>query len=221
MLLKEWLLTIPHADVGMEKTPFEMMRTFWYRNGRVFRFLDLPPIVRDIVYGFLLGHEIYSLPIQEFNEDSERTVFSVVPGAGYTRKLIGSRAYKDLRLHCFVHEARSAVHKPSLSVLQTCKQVHQEALKIGWNSWLKCFNDDGLFVTIVKANVGPMLHFNCLNKIQLNFNFRQWLRFFGFAVNTGIYYDNIEPNATLLHIARRPALVHSHVEQAKCLGGEP
>jgi hypothetical protein len=59
--LKEWPLTIPHNNVGKGRLPFQMIRTFWQRYGRAFRFLDLPLDIRNIIYEHVLGRQIYPL----------------------------------------------------------------------------------------------------------------------------------------------------------------
>ncbi|KAF2830611.1 hypothetical protein CC86DRAFT_164001 [Ophiobolus disseminans] len=208
MPIKEWLLTIPHAEVGAGRTTFQMTRTFWQRNGRVFGFMDLPVDARNTIYEHVFGREIYPLPKMDgtWQDEFVRRVTGIVLGAGYTQKLIESYDYKSMRFDDFVHEAYKPVHTPNLAVLRVRKQVCEEALKIGWESALKCFNDDQLFVLVAEAKLGPLLKFNCLNKIQLNFTLKGWFRFFGVEVNPTISILETDSNAALLTKAKSPKL---------------
>ena len=209
--IKEWLLTIPHPNVGKDRTTFQMTRTFWQRNGRVFRFLDLPADARNVVYEHVLGREIYPLPkMHKMWVDDEwvRQITNVVLGVGYTRKLVDTASYQNMGFDKFVPEACEPIHAPNLAILRVCKQVSAEALKIGWESPLKCFNDDQMFVLIAEAKLGPLQKFNCLNKIQLNFTLKGWFRFFGVKVDPTISLDESNSKAAFLTKAKLPKLHH-------------
>jgi hypothetical protein len=60
--------------------------------------------------------------------------------------------------------------------------MHDDALRTGWTSSVKCFLEDRIFLAVATAKIEPLLQFNCLNKIPLNFTLRAWFRFFGVTV---------------------------------------
>jgi hypothetical protein len=97
---------------------------------------------------------------------------------GYYRKLADDDNYSQLHFDLVVLEAYEAVPAPNLAILQTCKQVSKEALAIGWESSVKCFNDNAIFIAFVPPKVGPLLPFNYLNKLQLDLILKSWFRFF-------------------------------------------
>jgi hypothetical protein len=78
---------------------------------------------------------------------------------------------------------------PNLALLQTCRQIYEEALPVVWNSSLKCFNHEQIFLTIADSMVDPMSQFNCLGRIQLNFTLMSWFCFFGAQADPRISID--------------------------------
>jgi hypothetical protein len=86
--LKAWLLTIPHEDVGNNRTQLQILQTFWRRNAKKFRFLDLPTGLRQIVYEHAPVRHVYpraKIVGYRIGAISIRKVEKVVLGIGYTR----------------------------------------------------------------------------------------------------------------------------------------
>jgi hypothetical protein len=165
--LKEWLLTIPHKDVGRNRTRLQMLRVFWKRNGKVFRLFELPVEMRQVVYEHALGRDVHPR-VKVVNRRNDNVVLE----AEYTRNMSNDGVPED----------RAPIHPPNLALLQVCEHIHNDAMKTEWESALKCFNHPNPFYDIV-AKVGPLRKFNGLAKVQLNFTLRAWFHFFGILVD--------------------------------------
>ncbi|KAH3984787.1 hypothetical protein HBI26_061390 [Parastagonospora nodorum] len=191
--MRKWLISKRHAQEDLVgKIGFGAQRKWWKLNGKRFRLLDLPSEIRNMVYGYALGKEVHPMPLYEPDNGE---IVSMVLGAGYSRKLISSDVYPEDS----VPEVREDV-SPNLALLQTCWQIYEEALPAAWNSSLKCFNNEQIFLTIVDLSVDSMTQFNCLGKIQLNFKLKSWFRFFGVTVNPRISID--ESSSSGLYISK-------------------
>jgi hypothetical protein len=68
--------------------------------------------------------------------------------------------------------------KPNLRMLRVCKQVHGEALQVGWENSTKHFQDTRKFYSIATSPDKPP--FNWLSRIELNFDYTDYFAFFGF-----------------------------------------
>ncbi|KAF2866943.1 hypothetical protein BDV95DRAFT_503826 [Massariosphaeria phaeospora] len=185
--LKEWLLSIalPH-----NYSPEVAMRRCWDRSGMVFPLMELPPELRNIIYEYALGPEVYPLSRlsrmtrnDSFTDDEARRGAEIVFGIGYS-DLGMSRHYPYP--HDIGCESRSKVAPPNLALLQVSRAVSCEALKAGWEGTRKCFIEPTMFTEVVGSRVGPASQFNCLSRIELNFTHSAWFGFFGVSVSPEI-----------------------------------
>lgn len=127
----------------------------------------------------------------------------MVLGAGYSRKLVDSNVYPEDS----VPEIRDDVPL-NLVLLQTCWQIYEEALLVVWDSSLKCFNHEQMFLTVADSAVDPMSQFNCLGKIQLNFTLKSWYCFFGFKADPRISIDESASSGIYISETGLPNLRH-------------
>jgi hypothetical protein len=86
-------------------------------------------------------------------------------------------------------EARDKIAAPNLTLLYVSRQVHNEALTVGWSGPKRCFIDNLVFTAVADSKVGIAHNFKVLNKIQLDFTAKSWLKFFGLEIDPIFHED--------------------------------
>ncbi|KAI4617123.1 uncharacterized protein J4E87_008363 [Alternaria ethzedia] len=164
----------------------------WYKSkGSKRRFEDFPAEIREKIYKFALGGEVY--PLNSLCTAEEYTCFwpdgepeseaQLTLGLGYHpglfMRLKGEALLASPWDENRVPEDRPPVHKPSLSLSAVNSTIREEFLHFAWVRMRSRFFTPDLFVLAIKAWAGPAMTYQHLSKIELNFTNVEWFEFFG------------------------------------------
>ncbi|KAF2866940.1 hypothetical protein BDV95DRAFT_611232 [Massariosphaeria phaeospora] len=173
MLMREWLLSMPYFRTMTTGLPGpEAQRKWWALNGLTFRFMELPSELRLVIYEYVLGEELYPLPIartvypdsyQHSLDETARVTLGL--GCSPTSFPMKSRLWRYILKHDQSYISQQCVIGPNPAILCLSKQVHNEAMHLGWETPRKCFVTAPMFKMVLDAgNIPP---YNRLTKLRL------------------------------------------------------
>ncbi|KAF2739619.1 hypothetical protein EJ04DRAFT_606202, partial [Polyplosphaeria fusca] len=177
--IKDWLLGFDD-DRCHWAYPIADFRRWWGRTGKTFRFMDLPIEIQMMICENLTssGGEMYPLS----------TAARMFMGIGYSAKNRYRIPYWLLS-HDLMDEDRAPVWPPHLNILFVCKAITEVALQASWEGTRKCFVDPLIFVTVADTRAGPILKYNCLSTVRLDFTNKAYFEFFGLKVEPLFHRD--------------------------------
>lgn len=144
---------------------YAIQHLWWSRNGKSFRFLDLPREIRDMIYLFCIGSSIYP-------RSSYRDAIRLPLGCG--------RRTRD----------HNNVERPNLAIALANKQLYEEAMKAAWEDTVKCFGDAKRLKEFLRVCSSANRPHNLTMTFKLCFDHRQYLMFFG----ADMHEVDINPN---------------------------
>jgi hypothetical protein len=186
--LSDWLKQLPvHERLFRDcKRRLLAQRTWWSKNGKVFRLMDLPTEIRMILFAHILGSKPHPLVIP----DEDKVCLSDCWGC------CGKDSIRQLRLPTGFLERRCPEDfnpfgrsTPNYEILNLGGQIGQlireEALKAAWEETYKHFLNEHDFVGVMTAT--PPSGYNWLTRIELNLHLDGYLPFFNIGVDPAIH----------------------------------
>jgi hypothetical protein len=181
-LLQTWIDFGNYLDKCIEDRYFSMTSAYqrtvgasgysnlfdWYSaSGRPLRFEDLALEIRQQIYEYAIGDDIYP------RVDNMLGVPSVCLSKGW----IPQAPFRQLE---GTHHQNEEVAPPDLTLSYLNKQIHVEFMDMVWRSPRMSFPDPSLLRDV--ANIKQALPTCALRRIGLNFSNMEYIRFFGVNV---------------------------------------
>lgn len=187
--LKTWLLELVQEDGRfpwnfIHNRPHYVQQTWWRKNGKVFRLMDLPQEIRLIILKHALGGFIH--PAAAYNHSSRE--YQVTLGCT-SRNNPDKMNYEHSESNRDSMQAKKKFSSPNYALFRVNKQVHGEALIAGWQGSRKHFVTPGYLIDVLGATQVPVIS-NWLSKIQLNFSTEDYFRFIGLSVNPDLHLNS-------------------------------
>ncbi|KAF2808841.1 uncharacterized protein BDZ99DRAFT_463705 [Mytilinidion resinicola] len=181
---------------------YKIQKEWWKMTAKVFRFLDLPGELRNQIYEYAIGRDIYptfndSLYIRGYDEPSVEDVRLLGRGIPGGMTFHRDRPY---------HDHPTSAEPPNIGLMLASKQLFHESFEIGWMNSRKIFLDPGVFGTFYFTDEPMKLDLSTFTHIKLDFMMENFMYFFGLP--TPKFSPNWRPAAQCLSTKHMPNLRH-------------
>lgn len=173
--LVEWAEEYEYGHIAYNAN--DAMCKWWGKNGKTFRFVDLPPELRLHVLKYVLGGQIR--PHTQSHYQTGQKI--VVLGSMNQNNPHGS-VFKSSE--CFTLDRMARRHAvarvpfPNYAIFRVSKQVRDEASQAGWKGTTKYFHGLHYFSEVVRCPNPPDIE-GWLSKVYLDLSITEYFRLFG------------------------------------------
>ncbi|KAK4497717.1 hypothetical protein PRZ48_010370 [Zasmidium cellare] len=156
-------LKAPNGYIRRGVKGIEQQQAWWAKNGKSFRFLDLPAELHDEVFKHLIPRNVY--PVLWAN--------GIVPFGHGSERLLDA-LQKRYRHHDSTHKT---VPQPDIALVGTCRQLKTEVDRYLEIETTKSFRDRLSLSNFIKK-VGDPEKFNNFSHVELDFDHADYFHFF-------------------------------------------